>query len=84
MSIISGGRALPEIRRYGTRRRDALQRQYAGYPRFDKTGTLTEGKPQSGGGKTFNGVNEAQALRHSGHIVSHPRWPMRFWKNRRR
>lgn len=30
---------------------------------FDKTGTLTEGKPQVVAVKTFNGVDEAQALR---------------------
>lgn len=63
MSIISGvGRAAE----FGVLVRDADALQRASTLDtlvFDKTGTLTEGKPQVVAVKTFNGVEEAQALR---------------------
>ncbi|EII2338515.1 copper-exporting P-type ATPase CopA [Salmonella enterica] len=63
MSIISGvGRAAE----FGVLVRDADALQRASTLDtlvFDKTGTLTEGKPQVVAIKTFNGVEEAQALR---------------------
>lgn len=63
MSIISGvGRAAE----FGVLVRDADALQRASTLDtlvFDKTGTLTEGKPQVVAVKTFNGVDEAQALR---------------------
>ncbi|MBB1200353.1 copper-exporting P-type ATPase CopA [Enterobacteriaceae bacterium 89] len=63
MSIIAGvGRAAE----YGVLVRDADALQRASELDtlvFDKTGTLTEGKPQVVAVKTFNEVDEAQALR---------------------
>jgi copper-(or silver)-translocating P-type ATPase len=63
MSIISGvGRAAE----YGVLVRDADALQRASELTtlvFDKTGTLTEGKPQVVAVKTFNAIDEAQALR---------------------
>ena len=63
MSIISGVGRAAEFSVL-VRDADALQRASTlDTLVFDKTGTLTEGKPQVVAIKTFNGVEEAQALR---------------------